>query len=118
MQFATGQVFSLYCSLCTPQKQKLFVVALLDPFRCFLINSRPSPFQGSSPKQMACLAMILQCEHAFLVKDSLVACTEISAEHSELSISNAIAASSSCYKGVLSANARTAVARALRDNRL
>lgn len=119
MPLSIGQVLSLRCLLCNPPKQKLFVIALLDPLRLFLINSEPSPFQSSSPKQMAALAPILVAEHPkFLTHDSFVACTQISSEYSADQIVTAIARDPACYKGDLSTNARIAVARALADNRL
>lgn len=119
MPLEIGQVFSLRCLLCNPPKQKLFVIASLDPLRCLIINSAPSPFQASSPRQLAALAPIMYSEHAgFLSHDSFVDCSGVSFEYKVEDIEHLVERDPNCFKGVLSSNAREKVGIALHENRL
>lgn len=118
MPIAVGQVFRLTCNTCTPPKLKYFVIAMVEPLRCFLINSRPTQFQASTPERLGSLAPILRAQHQFLGHDSYVACTDLFAEYTVEEIEAAVDADGSVFLGELSAEGRAAVARALSNNRM
>lgn len=117
MPIAIGDVFLLRCNTCREPKPKFFVVALLEPFRCFLINSAPTAFQASRPEQMLALAPILANQHPFLSYNSYVGCNELFAEYSQADIEAAEASDPSVRLGSLHPHARAAVAAALTGNR-
>lgn len=118
MQLQTGQVFRLHCQTCATPKMKYFVVAMLNPFRCFVINSKPTALQLSRPDMMNALARIMEVQHRFLHHDSYVGCGDLFAEHSEAEVLAEYARNPSCYIGDLHGAARKAVARSLDGNRL
>jgi hypothetical protein len=113
-----GQVFRLYCQTCAKPKVKFFVVALLQPLRCFVINSRATDFQEANAAAAATLAPIRLVEHAFLSWDSFVACDVLFSEYSEQTILDHYARTPAVYVGDLSLGARASVRAALQDNKL
>lgn len=114
---AVGDVFHLRCQTCRPPKFKFFVVALADPLRFFLINSRATDFQKADVERMRALAEVLAEEHRFLHHDSLVGCNELFSEYSETELVDAVANDPLCCLGSLSPNARAAVFSALQGNK-
>lgn len=119
MQVNVGDVFHLYCQTCVTPKWKFFVVALVEPFLCFVINSKPTRFQQRRPDLLRCLAPISVTDEAYLTHDSFIACNELFSEHTleELMAKVRDANDRSRRLGALSQSSRDQVARALVGNR-
>jgi hypothetical protein len=109
MHLAIGQVFYLHCQTCTTPKPKFFVVATLQPLKCFVINSQPTAFQLADPKRLAALTPIRADQHPFLVYDSYVGCNALFSEYDEPALQAVLAKNPSAFRGVLHQDAITAV---------
>lgn len=105
------------CNTCTPRKQKYFVVALVEPLKFFLINSRPTPFQLARPDFMRALAPIYSRSDPFLDHDSYVACNTLLGEYTPEEVEAEFELNDRIFKGDLSPQGCCEVRAALVDNK-
>lgn len=118
MQIAVGQVFRLQCQTCNPPKLKYFVVACVDPFLCFLINSQATAFQQSNPTLMAALAPLAANDHPFLTHDSLLGCNMVFGEYTADEVLAIFGKDSSIYLGDIHQNAVAGIKNAIANPNL
>lgn len=106
-----GEVYLLRCGTCLPPKQKLFVVALLTPLRCFLINSQLRAAETRSPQAQTMAVPILAASHPFLTHDSYVSCSDLMGEYTDANDFPA-----ACYVGDLDQATRAMVLASFAQN--
>lgn len=79
LKLEAGTVLHIWCTHCNPQKWKFYVVAFVEPkLRYFLINSQPAAFQRKEPELLAHQVGLLQKEHGFLSRNSVLDCSQLS----------------------------------------
>lgn len=113
-----GDVFYLRCTLCTPPKQKYFVVVQADPLRMFLVNSAINDYKAARPEHVAAMAPMRVADHPWMDHDSYIACDHLSHEYSYDRVMALAAADPAIFCGHLHPNAKAVLTDALRGNEL
>jgi hypothetical protein len=102
MELAPGQVFKLYCATCVKQKNKFFVVALVEPIlRCFLINSKMTALQIERDDLAFECIELSRAKHPFLDHDSYLGCNQLFAEYTAKTLCQIVDGSPDRFVGCL-----------------
>jgi hypothetical protein len=110
MALQVGQVFHLWCNVCTPPWHKFHVLASISPGPWFfLINSSPTVFQSSRPHLMSSMVELKEESVSFLRHDSWLDCTQMLGGQTAQFLEDLVDGKSSDYLGRLDANYRRAI---------
>lgn len=113
MIFQAGQVFHLWCHFCNPQKNKYFVLAVVEPVpRFFLINSAVNAFQAKRPHLLASILPLKSSACRFLHHNSFLDCTALIGGYTAQQLEDKVTADPRVFVGRLDVNTRRA-ARAI-----
>lgn len=119
MVFQAGQVFYLWCRFCNPQKNKYFVLAVVEPVpRFFLINSALNAFQEKRPHVLASILPIKRSACRFLHHDSYLDCTALAGGYTAQQLEDKVTADPGVFMGRLDVNTRRAVRAVITQNKL
>ncbi|MCC4587069.1 hypothetical protein LL962_08135 [Xanthomonas sp. NCPPB 1067] len=117
LKIQVGSVFHIWCSFCRPPKWKFFVVATMQPeLRYFVINSNPASFQRIDDVLMGHQVQLLQGEHYFLRRDSVLDCSELVGGPTASDLEDRYAQDARVLLGRLSTPARRAVRAVTKDS--
>lgn len=116
---SAGDVYHLWCNVCTPQKYKFFVVAYTEPkIRYFLINSKPTEFQLARPHLMESMVVLPASAHSFLKYDSYMNCTEVLGGATREEVQQACSTDPRAYLGRIAEPQKQVVKQLMVNSRL
>ena len=76
-QLTIGRVIRLFCKFTNPPKEKLLVVANIQPYPIlFVINSEINAFIKARPQLLECQVQIEAADHSFLNHHSYIDCAQ------------------------------------------